>query len=88
MLRLISSKTVEELVLERAQKKLELDGKVIQAGKFDEVTTGPEYEAMLVSYRDVLCIEHVDRADHVRPKFSKATPMKTPRRPTSWTTTS
>jgi ATP-dependent helicase STH1/SNF2 len=49
VLRLISSKTVEELVLERAQKKLELDGKVIQAGKFDEVTTGPEYEAMLVS---------------------------------------
>lgn len=49
MLRLISSKTVEELVLEKAQKKLELDGKVIQAGKFDNVTTGDEYEAVLVS---------------------------------------
>lgn len=49
MLRLISSKTVEELVLERAQKKLELDGKVIQAGKFDDITTGAEYEALLVS---------------------------------------
>lgn len=49
MLRFISSKTVEELVLERAQQKLELDGKVIQAGKFDDVTTGAEYEALLVS---------------------------------------
>jgi SNF2 family DNA or RNA helicase len=49
VLRLISSNTVEELVLARAQKKLEIDGKVIQAGKFDDVTTGAEYEALLVS---------------------------------------
>lgn len=49
MLRLISSRTIEELVLERAQKKLELDGKVIQAGKFDEKTTSEEYEKLLVS---------------------------------------
>ncbi|TXT04831.1 hypothetical protein VHUM_04099 [Vanrija humicola] len=47
VLRLISSGTVEELVLQRAQAKLEIDGKVIQAGKFDEVTTGAEYEAYL-----------------------------------------
>lgn len=47
VLRLISSGTVEELVLARAQRKLEIDGKVIQAGKFDEVTTGAEYEALL-----------------------------------------
>jgi ATP-dependent helicase STH1/SNF2 len=51
VLRFISSKTVEEVVLEKAQKKLELDGKVIQAGKFDDVTTGAEYEALLVSPR-------------------------------------
>lgn len=49
VLRLISSNTVEELVLARAQAKLEIDGKVIQAGKFDDVTTGAEYEALLVS---------------------------------------
>ena len=48
-MRLISSNTVEELVLARAQAKLEIDGKVIQAGKFDDVTTGAEYEALLVS---------------------------------------
>lgn len=51
VLRLISSGTVEELVLARAQRKLEIDGKVIQAGKFDEVTTGAEYEEYLVSCR-------------------------------------
>jgi SNF2 family DNA or RNA helicase len=53
VLRLISSNTVEELVLARAQAKLEIDGKVIQAGKFDDVTTGAEYEALLVSRRSV-----------------------------------
>ena len=47
VLRLISSATVEELVLQRAQRKLEIDGKVIQAGKFDDVTTGAEYEELL-----------------------------------------
>lgn len=47
VLRLISTNTVEELVLQRAQQKLEIDGKVIQAGKFDDVTTGAEYEALL-----------------------------------------
>lgn len=47
VLRLISSGTVEELVLSRAQAKLEIDGKVIQAGKFDEVTSSTEYEALL-----------------------------------------
>lgn len=52
VLRLISSGTVEELVLARAQKKLEIDGKVIQAGKFDDVTTGAEYEALLVRQTD------------------------------------
>ena len=50
MLRFISSGTVEELVLARAQRKLEIDGKVIQAGKFDDATTGAEYEALLVSH--------------------------------------
>ena len=49
VLRFISSGTVEELVLARAQRKLEIDGKVIQAGKFDDATTGAEYEALLVS---------------------------------------
>ena len=36
-------------MLQRAQRKLEIDGKVIQAGKFDDVTTSTEYEELLVS---------------------------------------
>jgi hypothetical protein len=62
VLRLISSNTVEELVLARAQAKLEIDGKVIQAGKFDDVTTGAEYEALLVSPLSHLVEIHADNA--------------------------
>ena len=35
------------MILERAHKKLEIDGKVIQAGKFDNKSTAEEQEAML-----------------------------------------
>ena len=47
ILRLISSNSVEEKILERAQFKLSMDGKVIQAGKFDNKSTNEEREAML-----------------------------------------
>ena len=47
ILRLISSNSVEEKILERAQFKLDMDGKVIQAGKFDNKSTNEEREAML-----------------------------------------
>lgn len=47
ILRLISSNSVEEKILERAQYKLDMDGKVIQAGKFDNKSTNEEREAML-----------------------------------------
>lgn len=45
--RLVTSDSVEECILERAQFKLSLDGKVIQAGKFDHKSTNEEREAML-----------------------------------------
>lgn len=45
--RLITVDSVEEYILERAQFKLNLDGKVIQAGKFDHKSTNEEREAML-----------------------------------------
>ena len=45
--RLITVDSVEEYILERAQFKLNLDGKVIQAGKFDQKSTNEEREAML-----------------------------------------
>lgn len=47
ILRLISVNSVEETILARAQYKLDLDGKVIQAGKFDNKSTNEEREAFL-----------------------------------------
>ena len=47
ILRLISSNSVEEKILEKANFKLDMDGKVIQAGKFDNKSTNEEREAML-----------------------------------------
>lgn len=47
ILRLITEDSVEEMILDRAHAKLEIDGKVIQAGKFDQKSTAEEQEAML-----------------------------------------
>ncbi|KAI9471946.1 MAG: SNF2 family N-terminal domain-containing protein [Benjaminiella poitrasii] len=45
--RLVSSNSIEELILARAQYKLDIDGKVIQAGKFDNRSTEEDREAFL-----------------------------------------
>ena len=47
ILRLISSNSVEEKILERAKFKLDMDGKVIQAGRFDNKSSEGDREAML-----------------------------------------
>jgi ATP-dependent helicase STH1/SNF2 len=47
ILRLISSNSVEEKILERAKFKLDMDGKVIQAGRFDNKSSENDREAML-----------------------------------------
>jgi ATP-dependent helicase STH1/SNF2 len=47
--RLITEDSVEESILARAQYKLDIDGKVIQAGKFDNRSTEEDREAFLVS---------------------------------------
>lgn len=49
ILRLITEDSVEEVILSRAHAKLEIDGKVIQAGKFDNKSTAEEQEAFLRS---------------------------------------
>lgn len=46
--RLITEDSVEESILARAQYKLDIDGKVIQAGKFDNRSTEEDREAFLV----------------------------------------
>ncbi|RUS34814.1 hypothetical protein BC938DRAFT_478366 [Jimgerdemannia flammicorona] len=45
--RLITEKSIEESILARAQFKLDIDGKVIQAGKFDNRSTDEDREAFL-----------------------------------------
>ena len=52
ILRLISSNSVEEKILERARYKLDMDGKVIQAGKFDNKSTNEERENLLRTLLD------------------------------------
>lgn len=47
ILRLITEDSVEEVILDRAHAKLDIDGKVIQAGKFDNKSTAEEQEAFL-----------------------------------------
>lgn len=47
ILRLVTEKSVEETILARAQSKLEINGKVIQAGKFDNQATADERELLL-----------------------------------------
>ncbi|ODV92054.1 hypothetical protein CANCADRAFT_22566 [Tortispora caseinolytica NRRL Y-17796] len=47
--RLITEDSVEEMILDRAHQKLNIDGKVIQAGKFDNKSTSEEQEAFLRS---------------------------------------
>ncbi|KAI8928134.1 SNF2 family N-terminal domain-containing protein [Entophlyctis helioformis] len=49
ILRLITTKSVEETILARAQYKLDIDGKVIQAGKFDNKTSDNERDELLRS---------------------------------------
>ncbi|KAK5990117.1 Chromatin structure-remodeling complex subunit snf21 [Cladobotryum mycophilum] len=47
ILRLIHSGSVEEKILERARFKLDMDGKVIQAGRFDNKSSETDRDAML-----------------------------------------
>ncbi|CAG8477796.1 8924_t:CDS:10 [Gigaspora margarita] len=47
ILRLISQKSIEETILARAQYKLDIDEKVIKAGKFDNKSTDNEREEFL-----------------------------------------
>ena len=60
IMRLITSNSVEEKILERAQFKLDMDGKVIQAGKFDNKSTNEERDALLRTL-----LETAEEADQI-----------------------
>ncbi|KAL8400278.1 hypothetical protein RB594_000601 [Gaeumannomyces avenae] len=47
ILRLIHSNSVEEKILDRARFKLDMDGKIIQAGRFDNKSSETDRDAML-----------------------------------------
>ncbi|EEB08644.2 ATP-dependent DNA helicase Snf22 [Schizosaccharomyces japonicus yFS275] len=66
ILRLITDKSIEENILARAQYKLDLDGKVIQAGKFDNKSTPEEREAFLRSL-----LEHENGDDQANENHGK-----------------
>ena len=48
ILRFITEKSVEEAMYQRARYKLDIDDKVIQAGRFDNKSTQEEQEEFLV----------------------------------------
>ena len=48
ILRFITEKSVEEAMFARARYKLDIDDKVIQAGRFDNKSTQEEQEEFLV----------------------------------------
>lgn len=52
ILRFVTEKSVEEAMFARARFKLAIDGKVIQAGKFDQKSTDKEQEEVLVRRRE------------------------------------
>ena len=64
ILRLITNDSVEEMILERAHQKLDIDGKVIQAGKFDNKSTPEEQEAMLMSLITASATDAVNEEDN------------------------
>lgn len=47
VLRLITASTIEEVVMERAMQKLDLEGKVIQAGMFNDKASDSERRQLL-----------------------------------------
>lgn len=50
ILRFITEKSVEESMYQRARYKLDIDDKVIQAGRFDNKSTQEEQEEFLVRH--------------------------------------
>ena len=50
ILRFITEKSVEEAMYQRARFKLDIDDKVIQAGRFDNKSTVEEQEEFLVCW--------------------------------------
>lgn len=59
ILRFITEKSVEEAMYARARYKLDIDDKVIQAGRFDNKSTVEEQEEFLVSGSPTLAPDYL-----------------------------
>ena len=67
ILRFITEKSVDEAMYARARYKLDIDDKVIQAGRFDNKSTQEEQEEFLVSSSTLaFAISHSRIALHSR----------------------
>ena len=65
ILRLITSNSVEEKILEKANFKKDMDGKVIQAGKFDNKSTNEERDALLRTLLDAEAVDALTEQDEM-----------------------
>ena len=65
ILRLITSGSVEEKILERANFKKDMDGKVIQAGKFDNKSTNEERDALLRTLLDTADVDALNEQEEM-----------------------
>ena len=65
ILRLISSNSVEEKILEAANFKKDMDGKVIQAGRFDNKSTNEERDALLRTLLDTEAVDALAEQDEM-----------------------
>lgn len=64
VLRLVTAKSVEEKIYAAAQHKMNIDNKVIQAGKFDQKSTGYERRQMLEDILQAEAEEDEDEGIH------------------------
>lgn len=102
ILRLITEKSVEEKILEIAHRKLDMDGKVIQAGKFDNNASNEERDTLLramlesaddedeagdATIGDDELNQIIARSDEEQVKFAKMDAERRNADQTWWTTT-
>ena len=80
ILRFITDKSVEEAMYSRARFKLDIDDKVIQAGRFDNKSTQEEQEEFLASF--LLLSMFRSNFGHSGLSWKQTRTMKTKRRET------
>ena len=73
ILRFITEKSVEEAMYQRARYKLDIDDKVIQAGRFDNKSTQEEQEELLVIAANACIFDYI-ADEHFSAFYSRSGP--------------